>query len=104
MGFHLAEIISSIYRLAVSEKLKKELYDCYNARGVLYTFIQMGNNWEKMFALKSLSQLCLNKEILKRVRDDKELMNLVKTTNAKNANELVKKYSELIISKLIKLC
>ena len=102
-GWNLAEIISSIYRLAINDKFKKELFNTHQVRDVLFVFIQIGNDWEKMFALKLLWQLCFDKDIAKKVRDDNELYELITKLNAENSNKYVKKYGQGIVWSIEKL-
>lgn len=102
-GLHLAEISTAVYRLAINDTLKKDIYNNLSIRGALVAIITHGNDWEKMFALKLLWQLCFDKEIARKIRDDKEFYELIIKTNDENSNMYVKKYSQGIIWSIKKL-
>lgn len=104
-GFLISELISSVYRLVINDKTKRDLYDCLGIRDILFKLMQFGNDWEKMFALKLLMQLCFEKDIARKVNADNDLFSIIQNEVKKGdgLNKFVKKYCEGIIWSVGKL-
>ena len=70
----MISIFDSLYRLAINDKTRLDLYFEYNLKTNLKCILFMGNPYEKKLCLKVLAQLSFNQEISKDMFKDKEFL------------------------------
>ncbi|CAF1031023.1 unnamed protein product [Brachionus calyciflorus] len=89
--WHFVEIIESLYKIALNDSLKKDIYFNFGLKQSLTSIVNDGNNIEKKYAIKFLNQLCFDSEIAKDIYNDKKLWNLIKNPQRPSNSEFIAK-------------
>ena len=98
-GNNLIEVLQSLFKFSINDKLKVLLYDTLSAKDALKTIIYRGNEIEQEYAAKVLNQLCFHKNISEDVNNDKELIKFMIDVNTKKKHTnktLVKNISNIL--------
>jgi hypothetical protein len=85
--WHLVELLNAIYHMAVSDKIKYDIYVTHKMCDEIKTIVLIGNQTEATFALKLLYQLCFDNRILNLVQSDSTLLSQIKKFANLNENE-----------------
>jgi hypothetical protein len=97
--YHIVELLQVLYKIAVNDKIKMELYENYMLKDYLEKIILHGNLTEKEYSLKLLWQFCFQKLIAKKIHENvnlyKHIEDLFGQADLENKN--VKKYAKGII-------
>lgn len=98
-GYHIYELINGLYKLAINDTIKYQIYEDYKMKDYLEMIIFNGNDIEKAIALKLLWQLCFDKRVAAFVHQNSKLHEYIKKILNKNqiGNLDVKKYCEGIL-------
>ena len=103
-GWNLIELYECLYRLAVSDSIKYDIYETYSCKDHLRTIIYKGNDIEQEYSLKILSQLCFDSKIMDHVKNDKQLSSLIKELSEKKENMLEDSSKNSIVQRITKIC
>lgn len=95
-SFALTYVLEILYKLAVNDKLKYDLYVKHNVKDPLRIIIFKGSDIEKRFAFRLLAQLCFDPLVLEMVSRDLELKNLIEklSTDTSGTSKKVSKISK----------
>ena len=85
----LVGILRTLYRVAVNNKIKYDLFVKYNVKDQLRVIILKGNDIESSYGLKLLGQLAFDPQVLEIVSKDSELIQFVEAT-LNNPNTTIK--------------
>ena len=102
-GWHVFEILHAVTRLAVNDETKSKVYEDFEFKNYLEKLILHGNDDEKACAMKLLFQVCFNEEIAKKVKNNKQLFDLIKTFSTSTTNVFLKKYTSGLVWTVNKL-
>jgi hypothetical protein len=91
----LTGLINTIYRLAVNDKIKYDLFVKHNVKDSLRILVFKGVEIEKKYALKLLAQLCFDAQVIDMVSKDVELVQYI---------EKLSNNSDCVIKSLPKVC
>lgn len=100
--WNLIEILNCLYRLAVNDAVKYDMYEIYSMKTYLKLIIFNGNLDEQNHALKLLWQFCFDQRIAKDVREDTRLFNFINDLSNNESNTSLQKNSSGIIWLLTK--
>jgi len=95
--YHLIEIIEALYRLAVNDSLKLEIFEANKLRDSIFKILSHGNCLEREYALKLLWQLAFNETILRKISADKEIVAIVKRLSEEEVNKSLKNHCSGIL-------
>jgi hypothetical protein len=71
-------VINSLYRLAINQKKRDDIYFTHATKQHLHLFLVKGNMYEKKLVSRLLAQLSFNKEIAMDLSNDQRYMSLIK--------------------------
>ena len=70
-------ILLAIYRLSINPKSKLNIYNKTNFQPSLKTFLTLGNEIEKLYAIQVLAQLMFDSSVLADILQDKAIVNMI---------------------------
>lgn len=70
----LLVFLKGLYKLAVNDTLRSDIYFKHEAKNSLKSFLLKGNEIEQKFTLRLLCQLTFNRQIAQEIAQDNELM------------------------------
>ena len=95
-NYHIIELLQVLYKIAVNDTIKMELFDSFKLSVHLEILILEGNLTEKEYSLRCLWQLCFQASIAQRVHENKKLYEYIcELVSSENTN--VQKFSNGII-------
>lgn len=100
-SYHLVELIEALYRIAVNDSIKAEIYE--NIKDSILKISLNGNNVEREYAIKLLWQLCFDEIIVQKVIDNSEMLSLIEKLNKENDSKNLKNYCEGVLWSVKKL-
>lgn len=90
-GWHLYEIFNSLYRLAINDKIKYQIYQ--EAKESLELIVRHGNITEKSGGLKLLWQLCFDVRVAKMVQQTPQFYEHIQNIVNNETDKDLKKHS-----------
>jgi hypothetical protein len=89
--WNLVELLNALYRMAVNDRIKQDIYEKYDLSSHIRVFLYKGNDTEAEYAAKLLWQLCFDKTVAAQVRDDYELIARLEFLNHYSPNVYLKR-------------
>ena len=78
-SWHLVEVLVAVYKLAVNDSLKFEIFKEHKIGEYLGVILEKGNEIEKDYGLKLLWQLCFDERVRSEVRVDEKFLTRIQS-------------------------
>lgn len=83
--WHLVELLNAMYKLAINDQIKQDIYGECKMSQHLKSIIMYGNSVESEYGLLLLWQLCFDQKIANEVKSDSELIERIDSIKKKIA-------------------
>jgi hypothetical protein len=77
-SWHIGEVLNGLYSMSVNDKIKNEIFDA--VKDDVKVILINGTDFERVFTLKLLCQLCFDEKICKKVKEDKQIYDFIQRT------------------------
>lgn len=100
--WNIIDFLRSLYRLAVNDTIKYDMYDTHLMKEYLRILVFNGNCEEKEHAIRLLWQFCFDPKIAYQVKEDKELFEYLKNLDLDKQTKGIKENCSGLIWLLLK--